>query len=285
MGKIHYKRGDYGDSESEFSDSLRISMRTNDLDGAAEAHYFLGAIYEKRGELNKAMGEYKNAAETSESADNEVLEAKSKLGLGRILSRKGKYKDSLKKMKESIATFERLGEDDELPRAYSNAGATAFYIDLDESLEWHEKSMKMANRNNDLRMLGFCLCNVAGCLNEKGEPKKALVQLKEASMISKKLDEKSMICSVDIQTGWAYRLQRKWKDSNGCSEHAVRVAEESDLPYELGDALLNWALVDIDRGDKREAKLKLKRALKVFDKLDNQAKVNDIKDILRGLSR
>ncbi|MFQ6128699.1 MAG: tetratricopeptide repeat protein [Thermoplasmata archaeon] len=283
LGRMHLRRGESKQAKSEFSESLQISMKVNDLDGVAEAHYFIGAIHEQGGEYDKAMKEYKRAAETSKSTGDEVREARSKLGLGRMLAKKGKYRDSLKRIEESIATFERLEEDDELPRAYANAGSSTFFIDIDESLKWHERSMEMAIRNSDLRILGHCLCNVSGCLNKKGEPRKALEYLEEASMISKKLGENRMMCSVNIQAGWSHRLEKKWTDSNRCYEHAVQLAEKFDFPYELGDALYNWALVNIDRGDKNGARLKLKRAMEVFDKLSNQAKVNKIRRILRSL--
>ncbi|MCK4444775.1 MAG: tetratricopeptide repeat protein [Thermoplasmata archaeon] len=283
LGRIQHRRGEYEESESMFSESLQISTRINDLDAVAESRRLLGAIHEDRGEYDKAMEEYGSAVEASKVAHNVVLEARSKLALGRMLARKGKYKESLKKMKESAAAFEKLGEDDELPRAYANLGATAFYINLDESVKWHQKSIDMAIRISDLRILGHSLCNIAGCMNQKGEPKKALDYLERALQISKELDEKKLICSANIQSGWSYRLEGTLNESRKCFESAVRVAEGYDLPYHLGDALLNWAELDIDRDDRNEAKKKLKRALEIFDRLGNQARVNKIRNILGSL--
>lgn len=285
LGKVHYGRGRFEESESEFSESIRLSSKIDDMEGVAEARYVLGAIREDAGEYDEAMDLYQKAGEASKSAGNESLEARADLGYGRMLGKKGRFEDSLKKMKESIQILEKLEDYDELPRAYGNAGATAFYIDLDESLRWHEKSMEMANRNGDLRMLGYSLCNISGILNKKGEPKKALAYLGEASEISEKLDEKRMMCSVNIQMGWAHRLAKGLNDSDRCFELAVQVAEKYDLAYELGDALLNWAYVDVERGHKREARTKLKRALEVFDDLGNQTRVNKIKKTLRSLSQ
>jgi tetratricopeptide (TPR) repeat protein len=283
LGGIHYKRGECEESESEFTESLQISTRVNDTDASSEAHYFLGAIHEDRGEYDRALEEYGSSVEASKISHNMVLEARSKLAFGRMLARRGKYKDSLKKMEESVAEFEKLGEYDELPRAYANLGATAFYINLDESVKWHKKSIDLATQNSDLRILGHSLCNIAGCMNQKGEPKKALEYLERAVEISKELDEKKLICSINIQSGWSHRLEGTLNESLKCFELAVRTAEEFDLPYHLGDALLNWAELDIDRDEWSEAKKKLKRALEIFDTLGNQARVNKIRNILGSL--
>lgn len=245
----------------------------------------LGANLEDGGEYNEALKEYEKAVKTAKSAGDETFQATSKLGLGRMLAREGKYEDSLKVMKESVVTFETLGLQDELPRAYANVGASAFPIDLDESIGWHTKSMDAATRNSDLRMLGHSLVNLAGCMNRKGELKKALDYLERASEISGRIDEKKLICSVNIQKGWMHRLEGKLEKSDKCFRKAVRVAEEFHLPYYLGDSLLNWAQVDIERGEKGEAKKKLKRALEVFDELGSNARMSKVRKILRKLSQ
>ncbi|MEE9223186.1 MAG: tetratricopeptide repeat protein [Thermoplasmata archaeon] len=284
LALLQYTRGVFDESESEFSESLKMSLKANDLSGVAEAQYYMGAINEDRGNYDEATAKYKESAETSQSAGEKALEARAKLALGRMYGKKGSYKDSMETIKESIRTFEELEQYDELPRAYANAGATAFYIDLDEALKWHEKSMETANRNSDLRMQGYSLSNLAGVYNKKGEPKKALVYLERALEISEKLDEKRMICSINIQKGCTHRLVGELNEADRYFGRAVQVAQDFELPYELGDGFLNWAYVDIDRGNDREAKDKLKQALDAFDKLGNQARVNKVRNVLRTLS-
>jgi tetratricopeptide (TPR) repeat protein len=273
LALLHYTRGVLDESESEFSESLK-----------AEAHYFLGAINEDRGNYDNATEKYKESASVSHSAGKGALEARAKLALGRMYGKKGRYNDSLEKIIESVQTLEKLEEYEELPRAYANAGATAFYIDLDEALNWHEKSLETASRNSDLRMQGYGLSNMAGVYNKKGEPKKALVYLERALEISEKLDEKRMICTINIQKGCTHRLVGELNEANRYFGNAVQVAQDFELPYELGDGFLNWAYVDIDRGDNREAKDKLKKALDAFDKLGNQARVNKVRNVLRKIS-
>lgn len=285
LGKIHYEKGRLDDAESDFSESLKVASRANDREGMAQSYYFLGGVLVDRGKHDEAMEALRKASEAAESSEDKVLKARAEVGLARMLGKKGKYDESLRKVKESIRTFEELEEYDELPRAYAYAGAAAFSIDLDESFEWHEKSVEMATKNSDLRILGYGLSNMAGVYNKKGEPKKALPCLDRAVEISETLEDKPMTCSVNIQKGWAHRLLDQLKKSDKCFERAVRLAEDNGLTFELGDALLNWAYVDIARDEKVDARKKLKRAIKLFEELGNQSRANMAKKVLRKLSR
>ncbi|MFQ6061369.1 MAG: tetratricopeptide repeat protein, partial [Thermoplasmata archaeon] len=164
LGEMHHRRGMLKEAEEEFNESLRAYVKAEDLRGASECHYFLGAIEEKRGDLEEALKEYEESLKIAESSHDDILKAKAGLGIGRVLGRKGRYEESLERFKESIETFERLDAFDELPRAYTNAGASAYGLDIGESLGWHEKCVKLARQTGDVRMLGTGLSNAAGCL-------------------------------------------------------------------------------------------------------------------------
>lgn len=285
LGEIHHRRGMLKEAEKEFGESVRTCVEAKDLRGASEGHYFLGAIKEKGGELEEALKEYEESRKLAESSKEDTLQAKAGLGIGRILGRRGRYEESLEEFRESIETFERFDEVDELPRAYTSAGASAFSLDIDESLGWHEKCVKLAKQTGDVRTLGIGLSNAAGCLINKNETKKAEEHLEEAFEIFRNLDEKDMLASVHIQMGRVSWMEEKWTDSERHFHHALNIARKHDFPYEAGDTLLNLGLMNRDRGRKGEARDQLKRALEAFEGLDNQAKVNEIQEALARISR
>ncbi|MFQ6107015.1 MAG: tetratricopeptide repeat protein [Thermoplasmata archaeon] len=285
LGEIHHRRGMLEESEKEFGESIRTCVEVKDLRGASEGHYFLGAVKEKRGELEEALKEYEESRKLAESSKEDTLQAKAGLGIGRVLGRRGRYEESLERFKESIETFERLDEIDELPRAYTSAGASAFSLDVGESLGWHEKCVKLARMTGDVRMLGTGLSNAAGCLIMENEAKKAEEYLEEAFEIFRNLDEKDMLVSVHIQMGRVSWMRKKWTDSEHHFYRALDIAKKHGFPYETGDTLLNVGLMNIDRGRKVEAKDQLKRALEVFEGLDNRAKINEIQEALARINR
>ena len=201
LGTIHYRKGMEEEARKEISDSLDIFMGVDDLGGASEAHYLLGGVKENRGDLEGAVKEFEKSVEFAKSSKDDVLTARANLGIGRVLAKRGRYKESLSKFEESVETFEKLDEVEELPRAYTSAGASSFYIDVDESLGWHEKCIALSRRIGDVIMLGYGLSNAAGCHIKKGDAGNALGLLEEASEIFEGVDQKDMMVSVNIQRG------------------------------------------------------------------------------------
>lgn len=284
-GEIHHRKGLDAKAKEEVRESLKIHMKINDLGGASEDRYVLGNIKEKGGDLKGALREFEASVELAKSSEDEVLQARANLGIGRILAKKGRYGDSLIKFKESIETFERLDEVDELPRAYTSAGASAFYLDVDESLKWHEKCIEVSRKVGDVIMFGYGLSNAAGCHNKKKETKKALQYLEKAWEIFEGLGQKDMMVGVNIQIGWAHGQEEKWSLSERHFFQAINLARKHDLEYELGDALLNCGLMSIDRGRSQEAKRQMKEALEIFERLDNHSKVNRVREALGQISQ
>lgn len=285
LASVNHRRGMEDKAKEEILESLKIYTEIGDVAGASEAHYSLGGIREKGGDLEGAIEEFEKSMKLAISSKEEALQGRANLGIGRILAKKGRYKESLGKFMESIEIFERLNELDELPRAYTSAGASAFYIDIDQSLEWHEKCIEFSKRIGDVIMLGYGLSNAAGCFNKKKETKRALQYLNTASEIFERLDQKDMIVGVNIQIAWSYWQEERWTQSENRFFHAIDLARKHNLEYELGDALLNAGLMNIDRGRKGDARRRLKEALEIFERLDNQAKVNRTREALKLVSQ
>lgn len=285
LGTIHHRKGMDDDAKKEILDSLDIFLGIDDLGGASEAHYLLGNIREKGGKLEGALTEFKKSMEYAESSQDDVLQARASLGIGRILAKKGRYEESLKKFERSVETLEKLDEVEELPRAYTSAGASSFYIDVDDSLGWHEKCIELSRRIGDVILLGYGLSNAAGCHIKKGDTGKALRLLEEASEIFESVDQKDMIVGVDIQKGGAYRQEERWAQSETHLFQAVVIARKHGLKYELADALLNFGFMNMDRGRKRDAKRQLSEALEIFTALENRPKADKAREGLNQISR
>ena len=285
LGTIHHRKGLDDDAKKEIFDSLDIFLKIDDLRGASEAQYLLGNIREKGGKLEGALMEFEKSMEYAESAQDHVLQARASLGIGRILAKKGRYEESLGKFEQSVETFEKLDEVEELPRAYTSAGASSFYLDVDESLGWHEKCIDLSRRIGDVIMLGYGLSNAAGCHIKKGDAGRALRLLEEASEIFGKIDQKDMMVGVNIQQGGAYRLEERWAQAETHLFLAVATARKHGLKYELADALLNFGFMNLDRGRKREAKRQLSEAMEIFTVLQNRPKAEKAREGLDYVSR
>lgn len=285
LGDIHFSKGMRERAYEEATRSLHIFGEIGDPVGVAQSRYLLGSIMERDGDLQEARGEFESSLASAKEAEDDVLRAKANLGIGRVLARRGRYEESLEKFRESIETFERLDEAEELPRAYTSAGASAFYLDIDEALEWHEKCMQASRQIGDVVMLGYGLSNAAGCLVKKKDTARAHRYLERASEIFQTLDQRDMIAGVNIQLGLVCWQEAKWTKSEKAFTTAVDIARRHAFKYELADALLNLGLMNLDRDRKQSAKRQLKEALKLFDQLDNRSKAGEAKRALKEINR
>ncbi len=283
MGIVHLRRKEEDEAAKELGKSLEFALKIDDISGVTDDYYSIGSISEERGEYDEALANYEMSAKLAKKASLKSANAKARVGFGRMLARKGEYEESLKQLRGAVRTFKKLEEMDELALAYGNLGSSSFFVDVDQALKCHEKSMEIANRTGNLRLLGWGFSNAAGCYICKGKFNKSLEYLDKALDISEKIDEKKMICSVLIQYGRLFWSQEKWSKSRESFYRCVDMAEKFNLPYLLGDAFFNLGWMNKDRGNLRKGKSQLEEALKIFSDLGNKDKVAKIERFLEEI--
>ncbi len=126
--------------------------------------------------------------------------------------------------------------------------------------------------------------NIAGCLIKKSEFKLALDQLERATNVVKQIDDKQLLSSLNIQFGIAYRELEKWDRARQFLWQTIDISEEWDLPYNLADALLNLALIDIATSSFERAKKRLSRAREIFEELKNEDKIRATEEAMKGVN-
>ncbi|MFQ6060287.1 MAG: tetratricopeptide repeat protein [Thermoplasmata archaeon] len=284
-GLVHQKRNDFHKTKENLRRSIEISTRTEEWDGAAEDHYVLGALYERRGDLQDALAQYEKSLEFARRAEWMIGEARARLGFGRVLGKRGKSRQSLEEIQRAVKDFEDLGAVDELARAYGNLGATIFDIDADKALEFYEKSIEIARKTGEVRILAIGLSNASGCYANEGDKKKALDYLKEAEDIISRLNDPHLLVSVRIHLGCVYWSQQDWKKSERYFKKAIDICDKESAKYEMGDALFHYGLMLSDKGDTERSESILGKALAIFDEIGSAKKIAKTKKALDGLTR
>lgn len=284
-GLVHQKRCDASKAEECLEKSMRISSGNEEWDNVADDHYILGALYERTGDLEKASSHYERSMDCARKADWKVAMARARLGFGRLLGRRGEYEESLKEIQQAVKEFEKADAEDELARAYGNLGSSMFYFDKEKALVSYEKSIEIARKTGDVRMLGFGLSNACSCYIGKGELKKASEYLGEAEGILVKLDDKPAIASVCIHRGCIRKLEGKWRDAEESFQMGIDISEKAGAQYHLGDALLHYGLLLSERNRIGQSKTVLKRAKAIFEELGNDSKAAKVMTALEALSQ
>jgi tetratricopeptide (TPR) repeat protein len=285
LGEVYSKRGQIDVALGYLGQSEDLFSQLEDKASLSSVHYALGTISEDSGEFQNALEEFKKSQRYAKEADLDISRGKAVLGVGRILGKKGEYDKSYRELMKAVRVLEKNDALEELALGYANLGATAFFLDVDEAKEWFEKSIEVAERVGDTRLIGCGWMNIAACLIEEKRYGVALEHLKQALPNIARIDEKGMLSSLHIQFGIVYREQGKWNDARDSFGRAIDMAKEWDKPYNLADALLNLALLDIATSAHEKAKRRLGRARKIFEELHNDDKVREIKKNLSELSK
>ncbi len=276
MADVHSRRGLTNLAQDLLDRCSELFLRLEDKGNLSRVHYTLGTMSEEKGDFDKALSEYKQSESFAKEADHDISRGKAKMGAGRILGKQGQYERSYREMMEAIRVLEEADALEELPLGYANLGATSFFLDNDEAIKWHEKSVSVAEKVSDLRMIGCGKMNIAGCLIRESEYDLALTNLEDALGVLTEIDDKEMLSSLHIQFGTAYRYQRKWTAARESLGRAVDISEEHDMPYNLADALLNLALLDLATSSPDRARIRLAKAKVLFESLGNKDKVSEI---------
>ncbi len=284
MAEVHSRRGRDDTAQVLLDRCSELFSQLEDKGNLSRVHYTLGTMFEEKGDFDKALAEYQKTESFAKEADYDISRGKAILGGGRILGKKGLYEKSYREMIKAIRMLEDSDALEELPLAYANLGATSFFLDNDEAIEWHEKSVSVADEVGDLRMAGCGKLNIAGCLIRKSDYDLALKNLDEANPIITEIDDKEMLSSLHIQFGIAYRAQKKWTAARESLGKAIDISKQFDMPYNLADALLNLALLDIDTSSLDRANTRLAKAKMIFEELGNEDKISEIQKHLDEIS-
>ena len=284
MAEVHARRGEMEHAQNLLRRCSELFSQLEDNGNLSRVRYILGTMYEERGDFDKAISEYEKSRSYAEEAGFDISSGKAILGVGRILGKKGQYEKSYREMIKAIRVLEDSDSLEELPLGYANLGATSFFLDNDEAIEWHEKSISVAEEVGDLRLIGCGKMNIAGCLIRKSEYEKALRNLEEALGVLTEIDDKEMLSSLYIQFGTTYRAQKKWTAARESLGKAVDISKELDMPYNLADALFNLALLDLDTSSIDRGRVRLNKAKMIFQDLENEDKVSEIQKYLDKIS-
>jgi len=178
-----------------------------------------------------------------------------------------------------------IDEVNKMLKTYTSLGATEYYINVDEAVRWHERCMRLSEKEGNTRMLGYSLSNAAGCYIKKNDFKKAKICLDRAMPIFESLNEKSMIVSVLVHYAHTYRLKEQWIKSKYDLDKAMKMARAIKVPQKVAYINFHYGLLHKDRGNWKKAKRYLMSAIKSSMELGIKELVREARKELKGINQ
>ena len=109
LASAHYDRGDYGEAERLYRESLEIEERLGNLAGKAATLHELGRLAHRRGNYEEAERLYRESLEIEERLGNLVGKAVTLHALGRLKVEQQRYEDAEQFIEEGLTIAKQLG--------------------------------------------------------------------------------------------------------------------------------------------------------------------------------
>jgi tetratricopeptide (TPR) repeat protein len=284
MGEIGEKRSDWSAAAESFARAFEIYERTKDVSGQANVHRARVTMYWRKGEYQRALEEGTKGLLLLDKPGDKYLTAMTVITLGAVYYDLGDFARSRQYYEEGLALAEEIGDPLETARALGSLGNVEMKGGrLDAALGLFEKSIEAANRSGNIRQVGYALASTGECLARMGDLEKAMDVLDRSITIFEKLDERVMIGSIMMLRGIIHRNNEEWEMARKCFTESTRIVGELNMPYVLGEHLLEFGITCSMEGDRVQARRLFNQALHTFEAIGAKKYIEKTRAELRRL--
>lgn len=193
--------------------ALTLATKLSYLDGIAESYRVIGIGKYYLDQPEKAIDNYLNALAYFARNSNLRGEAKVYNNIG-VLFRDHDYDRSLVYLNKSLVIAEKIGDNKLIAASYLNIGNTYNRKNnLHQALSYYDKSYHLFSKLQDSVNLIQCLLNRGVIFYKLKDYDKALGLLLEANRGAKSRDLNESVASINLTLASLYMAQRKFDDA------------------------------------------------------------------------
>ncbi|MBB6110133.1 tetratricopeptide repeat protein [Mucilaginibacter lappiensis] len=193
--------------------ALTLATKLSYLDGIAESYRVIGIGKYYLDQPEKAIDNYLNALAYFGRSSNLRGEAKVYNNIG-VLFRDHDYDRSLVYLNKSLVIAEKIGDNKLIAASYLNIGNTYNRKNnLHQALSYYDKSYHLFSKLQDSVNLIQCLLNRGVIFYKLKDYDKALGLLLEANRGAKSRDLNESVASINLTLASLYMAQRKFDDA------------------------------------------------------------------------
>ncbi|HMG11370.1 MAG TPA: tetratricopeptide repeat protein [Mucilaginibacter sp.] len=193
--------------------ALALAIKLSYLDGIAESYRIIGIGKYYLDQPEKAIDNYLNSLAYFTKTSNLKGEAKVYNNIG-VLFRDHDYDRSLVYLNKSLVIAKKIGDNKLIAASYLNIGNTYNRKNnLFQALNYYDKSYKLFSKSQDSVNLIQCLLNRGVIYYKLKDYDKALGLLLEANKGAKSRDLNESVASIDLTLASLYMAKRNFDDA------------------------------------------------------------------------
>lgn len=283
LGNIEFYTNNFQTAQKLFNRSLKLFTQIDNKVGIISIKNVIGALLVEEGKFYEGEIHFIQAKKMANEWNIPLLIAKTNMNLGNIYNMRGRYTDAIKCYQKAIDSD--LGQDpDLLSNLYMNFAITnKFTQDYNTSIEYLDKALDLIGKTNNRYQKGlvYLIQAEVKCLQDEISASTALVT--SAFTIFNETGDRLSIAEAYKILGMINRQSKNYDVSLSYFENSRRIYEKITNPINLAETLIEMVKLYVDTGEKSRAKQTLSLAIRNFQKIGADPKIEHIKSHFNDL--
>ena len=284
MGIIAFYRSNFSAALTEYNKSLRIYTETEDKKGISTVLNTIGVVLIEQGSTSQGVSQFNRAKKIAISENLKDLTAKINMNLGNAFTIRGMWKEAKNSYEEVLTALGNRQANSNRAQILHNLAIVDTAVGkLDEALEYIKKSIDYSKSVNNphMKALFYLAESVIYC--KQGDYASATALATTAFQLFSDMGDRLSIADVYKVFGIINRDSKRYDTAMSYFENSKRINEDHNNSLNLGETLLEMALLQKEMGDIDRASESIQTAMKAFKRIEAEARIENAKEILTSL--
>jgi tetratricopeptide (TPR) repeat protein len=272
LGVLAQGRGDYGEAERFYRQSLEIAKRLDDQVGMGANYHQLGVLAQDRGDYEEAERGYRQSLEIAERLGNPTTMASGYHQLGILAQSRGDYEEAERRYRQSLEIEERLGNQAGMGESYHQLGILAQARgNYDEAERRYRQALEIAERLGNPTTMALSYGQLGILAQSRGDYDEAERRYRQSFEIAERLGNQAGMGGMYHQLGILAQRRGDYDEAERRYRQALEIMERLGNQGGMATGYGQLGVLAQDRGDYDEAERRYRQALEIMERLGNQA--------------
>ncbi|MFQ5878704.1 MAG: tetratricopeptide repeat protein [Dehalococcoidia bacterium] len=263
-------KGDYARAIEACTNACSLLVEKGGSVGAlAGARKELGITYGMSGQLELAVCELKRALETYEAKGDSPNIAHVSDKLGSALMLMGRLAEATGYLEKGCHRWRRLDNQLRLVQTLNNLGMLYYFQgEYDRAEDALREGLQKAEEQGYTRHKAYLMASIADVQRQRGQYKAALDLYRRCLDLAHEMEDMYLVIYTTDGLANVLRLTGELNKAQTLIDHAIAEAEDRGGVFEMGLCQTSLGLIQMDKGEVKEAAACLERAVELLAKGD-----------------
>jgi tetratricopeptide (TPR) repeat protein len=283
LGNIEFYTNNFTRARKYFDKSLSLFTKVDNKLGIVSIKNVLGAVLVEEGRFYEGEIHLIQARKIATESKFSDLIARINMNLGNIYNMRGSTEDAINCYQKALSANHDNNQD-LLSIIYMNfAIAYKFMQDYKKAGDYLDKVQEINKQINNCYQKGLFYLTKAEVACLQGELSVATAFVTSAFAIFTEIGDRLSIADAYKILGMVNRRNKNFDIALSYFENSKRIYEMITNPINLAETLVEMAKLYVDMGDQSLAKKVIKKAIKNFQKIGGDRKVEYTRNTFRNL--